>query len=82
VKHNLISQDIIKQQENKENENNNHNSKNEEEESVIPKPEELQQQPEEIQNNGVKHEPVENATPKLPSYLEKLPYAEGLITSY
>ncbi|XP_060849935.1 eukaryotic translation initiation factor 4 gamma 3-like isoform X2 [Rhopalosiphum padi] len=70
--------DIVKQQENKENENNNHNSKNEEEEeSVISKPEELLQQPEEIQNNGLKHEPVENAAPKLPSYLEKLPYAEG-----
>ncbi|KAF0731490.1 eukaryotic translation initiation factor 4 gamma 3-like, partial [Aphis craccivora] len=71
------TQDIIKQQENKENENNYHNSKNEEEESVIPKLEELPQQPEEIQNNGVKHEPVENSTPNLPSYLEKLPYAEG-----
>lgn len=68
--------DIVKQQENKENENNNHNSKNEEE-SIISKPEELLQQPEEIQNNGHKHEPVENAAPKLPSYLEKLPYAEG-----
>ncbi|XP_050056621.1 eukaryotic translation initiation factor 4 gamma 3-like isoform X2 [Aphis gossypii] len=67
--------DIIKQQENKKNENNNHYSKNEEE-SVISKPKELQQQPEEIQNNGVKHEPVENATPKLPSYLEQLPYTE------
>lgn len=71
-------QDILKHQENKENENNNHNSKNEEEESIIPKAEELSLQPEETQNNGIKHEPiVENAAPKLPSYLDNLPYAEG-----
>ncbi|XP_022171727.1 eukaryotic translation initiation factor 4 gamma 3-like isoform X2 [Myzus persicae] len=70
--------DILKHQENKENENNNHNSKNEEEESIIPKAEELSLQPEETQNNGIKHEPiVENAAPKLPSYLDNLPYAEG-----
>ncbi|XP_008179446.1 eukaryotic translation initiation factor 4 gamma 3 isoform X2 [Acyrthosiphon pisum] len=71
--------DILKQQENKENENNNHNSsKNEEEESIIPKPEELLQQPEETQNNGLQHKTVvEDAAPKLPSYLDNLPYAEG-----
>ncbi|KAL5235291.1 hypothetical protein ACI65C_002701 [Semiaphis heraclei] len=70
--------DISKKQENKENENNNHNSKNEEEEIIIPKQEELLQQPEETQNNGIKHEPlVEQAAPKLPSYLDNLPYAEG-----
>ncbi|XP_025201815.1 eukaryotic translation initiation factor 4 gamma 3-like isoform X2 [Melanaphis sacchari] len=69
--------DILKQQENKENENNNHNSKNKEEEIIIPKSEELLQQPEEIQkNNGLKQEPVEKTVPKLPSYLEKLPYTE------
>ncbi|KAL4089885.1 hypothetical protein QTP88_024825 [Uroleucon formosanum] len=70
--------DILKQQENKENENNNHNSKNEEKESIIPKPEEVLQQPEETQNNGIQHKPVvEDAAPKLPSYLDNLPYAEG-----
>ncbi|XP_025411781.1 eukaryotic translation initiation factor 4 gamma 3-like isoform X3 [Sipha flava] len=65
--------------ENKENEIDNHNSKTEEEESIIPKPEELLQQSQETQDSGILQEPVEPvvATPKLPSYLEKLPYAEG-----
>lgn len=68
--------------ENKENEVVNHNSKTEEEESIIQKTEEILQEPQETLDNGIQHEPVEVvATPKLPSYLEKLPYAEGLIIS-
>lgn len=67
---------ITNTQENKENENDNHNSKNEEEES-IQKPEEISLSPQETQNNGVQHETTKDITPKLPSYLENLPYAEG-----
>lgn len=69
-------------QDNKENENDNHNSKSEEEE-VIQKPaEEISPSSQEIQNNGVQHEVVNDAAapaavPKLPSYLNNLPYEEG-----
>lgn len=66
------------QQENKENETDNHNSKIKEEES-IQKPEDVPQEPQETQNNGIQHEVVEDIAPKLPSYLDNLPYAEGII---
>jgi len=46
------------------------------EESISEKPEEISQQPHETQNNGIQHKPVDIA-PKLPSYLDNLPYAEG-----
>lgn len=48
------------------------------EEIIVQKPEEVPQQPQETQNNGIQCEPVEIATPKLPSYLDNLPYAEGV----
>eukprot|EP00102_Acyrthosiphon_pisum_P012308 XP_008181407.2 PREDICTED: eukaryotic translation initiation factor 4 gamma 3-like [Acyrthosiphon pisum] len=61
-----------------QNENNNHYSKTEEEKRIIPKVEELVQQPKETQDNGIQHEPVlDDAALKLPSYLNNLPYAEG-----
>lgn len=50
----------------------------EEEENRVEKTEDIPpQQPQETQNNGIQHEPEENISPKLPSYLENLPYAEG-----
>ncbi|XP_050535904.1 eukaryotic translation initiation factor 4 gamma 3-like isoform X2 [Daktulosphaira vitifoliae] len=59
---------------NKENENENCLSKVEEEKTVKKNEEILPTQ--ERKNNGVKNEVAEIVTPKLPSYIEKLPYTE------
>lgn len=53
-----------------------------EEEGISQKPEEISQQPQETQNNGIQHEPDEIEAPKLPSYLDNLPYDEGVLLSF